>query len=128
MLSVLLDHGPLRQVDVAEMTSIKSSTLSRLVGRVVRRGLVTRTRSSDNSREVVLQLTSRGVATLDPLRAVGVRYEELAIEGLSKTEIQNFKRYLRHVHRNVKAIGKKPSVAAAVLPEANRRRRVKAKN
>src|SRR6202040_2722022 len=47
--------GEQRQIDLAEMTSIDASTLSRLVARLVRTGCVTRKRSKTNNREVVVQ-------------------------------------------------------------------------
>ena len=42
VLAVLANTGPQRQVDLSDMTSIDAPTLSRLVGRMVHDGLVTR--------------------------------------------------------------------------------------
>ena len=48
------NRGGLRQTDLAEMTSIDASTLSRLVTRLAHDGLVKRTRSKTNCREVAV--------------------------------------------------------------------------
>jgi DNA-binding MarR family transcriptional regulator len=46
VLAVLADRGAMRQIDLAEQTSLDVSTLSRLVTRLVVKGLVTRNRSA----------------------------------------------------------------------------------
>ena len=51
VLAGLSTSGKQRQIDVAEVTSIDVSTMSRLITRLVSLGLVTRTRSDTNSRE-----------------------------------------------------------------------------
>jgi len=43
VMAVLASNGSQRQIDLADLTSIDSSTLSRLVTRLVHRGLVTLT-------------------------------------------------------------------------------------
>src|ERR1700719_4407150 len=63
VLAVLSNKGGLRQTDLAEMTSIDASTLSRLITRLVHDGLVRRTRSKTDSRDVGVEL-SRKAKTL----------------------------------------------------------------
>src|SRR6516164_1623549 len=46
VMAVLAANGSQRQTDLADLTSIDSSTLSRMVTRLVRMRLVTRTRST----------------------------------------------------------------------------------
>ena len=60
VLAVLASNGGQRQIDLADLTSIEASTLSRLVTRLVRMGLVTRTRSANSNREVVVKLSAKG--------------------------------------------------------------------
>ena len=69
---VALSHGgSQRQIDIAEMTSIDVSTLSRLVTRMIRMGIVSRTRSDTNNREVTVELTAKGRAQLNRLVPIG---------------------------------------------------------
>ena len=50
VMAVLASKGRQRQIDLADLTSIEVSTLSRLVTRLVRMGIVSRTRSASSSR------------------------------------------------------------------------------
>src|SRR5580698_9149105 len=56
VLAALASAGEQRQIDLADLTSIDSSTLSRLVTRLIRVGLVTRSRSATSNREVVVKI------------------------------------------------------------------------
>ena len=69
VLAVLSSNGGLRQTDLAEMTSIDSSTLSRLITRLVHDDLVRRTRSKTDSREVAVELTRNAQALLRETRS-----------------------------------------------------------
>ena len=50
VLAALSNNGEQRQIDLVDMTSIDASTMSRLVTRLVRIGLVTRSRSKTSNR------------------------------------------------------------------------------
>src|SRR5277367_5306114 len=70
VMAVLASAGQQRQIDLADLTSIDASTLSRLVSRLVRMGLVTRARSASSNREVAVTLSAKGntlVARLIPI-------------------------------------------------------------
>src|SRR5215472_617027 len=60
VLAALAAHGPQRLSDLAALTSIDLSTLSRLVGRMTRVKLVERGRVNGDRREVQVKLTPRG--------------------------------------------------------------------
>ena len=62
VMAVLASNGSQRQIDLADLTSIEVSTLSRLVTRLVRMGLVTRTRSANSNREVAVEAFGKGEA------------------------------------------------------------------
>src|SRR5258707_10201211 len=72
VLAVLSNNDGLRQTDLAELTSIDASTLSRLIGRLVHDGLVRRTRSKTNSREVAVVLTPKAETLLGKLVPVAL--------------------------------------------------------
>lgn len=101
VLAALSANGEQRQVDIAGMTSIDVSTLSRLVTRLVRRGLVTRARSRSNSREVVVRLSRRGEALVATLIPVARSLEDAAIAGVSRRDLSVVKRSLRRMHANM---------------------------
>jgi len=76
VLAVLSNNGGQRQIDLAGLTSIDASTLSRLVTRLVRMGLVSRARSRTSSREVVVSLSAKGRALVDRLIPAALSLEE----------------------------------------------------
>jgi DNA-binding MarR family transcriptional regulator len=101
VLAVLSNNGAQRQVDLADMTSIESSTLSRLVTRIVRLGLVRRGRSRNNSREVLVQLTPKGRALVDRLIPVARELEHVAVAGIPEQELAVVRRVLRQMYANL---------------------------
>ncbi len=101
VLAVLSNNGEQRQIDLAGMTSIDVSTLSRLVTRLVSRGLVTRRRSKTNSREVVVRLSAKGRTVVDRVIPVAKRLEARAVSGLPSKDLAAVKRGLQRIFRNL---------------------------
>jgi DNA-binding MarR family transcriptional regulator len=101
VLAALSNNGGLRQTDLAELTSIDASTLSRLITRLVRDGLVGRTRSQADSREVVVALTTKGKTLMARLVPVAVGLQNAATRRLSKRDLATLKRVLRKMHDNL---------------------------
>ena len=103
VLAVLANTGPQRQVDLSDMTSIDAPTLSRLVGRMVHDGLVTRRRSETSNREVVVSLTTTGVAAVQRLIPTARALEKKVTTGLSSKEVATVKQLLARIYGNVAA-------------------------
>ena len=101
VLAALSNNGEQRQIDLAGMTSIDASTLSRLVTRLVRMGLVSRSRSQRSNREVVVELTPKGRALVQRLIPVAKGLERTAIAGLSGRDLEVVKRALRQMYKNM---------------------------
>ena len=101
VLVVLAENGGQRQIDLAGLTSIDVSTLSRLVTRLVRMGLVSRTRSATSNREVVVRLDPKGRAALTQLIPIAKGYEALAMQGVSRGDLAVTKRSLRRMYDNM---------------------------
>jgi MarR family transcriptional regulator, organic hydroperoxide resistance regulator len=103
VMAVLASNGGQRQTDLADLTSIDVSTLSRLVTRLVRAGLVTRTRSASSNREVVVKLTAKGRTVVGRLIPIAREYEKVATAGLTSSELAVLKRCLRRVYGNMRS-------------------------
>jgi DNA-binding MarR family transcriptional regulator len=101
VLAVLSNDGGQRQIDLADKTSIDVSTLSRVVTRLVKMGLVTRTRSTTNSREVLVRLTGRGVSLLASVIPKAIAAERTAIAGVSAKDLAVVRRCLRRMYQNL---------------------------
>lgn len=105
VMAVLSSAGQQRQIDLAELTSIDASTLSRLVTRLIRLDLVSRTRSASSNREVAVKLSAKGEALVGRLIPIAKAYEATAIAGLPSQELAVLKRCLRRVYRNMQDNG-----------------------
>jgi DNA-binding MarR family transcriptional regulator len=102
-LVALSNSAGKRQIDLAAMTSIEKSTVSRLVTRLMKMGLVTRSRSRTSSREVVVQLSARGQNLVNRLIPVALELERLASKGTSSADMAAMKRVLRQAFDNLAA-------------------------
>jgi MarR family transcriptional regulator, organic hydroperoxide resistance regulator len=111
VMAALASTGGQRQIDLADLTSIDSSTLSRLVTRLVRLGLVTRAPSTSSNREVAIKLSPKGGALVAQLIPIGHEFESAAIAGLAPEELMTLKRCLRRMYTNMKA---RPAAAGSV--------------
>jgi DNA-binding MarR family transcriptional regulator len=102
VMAALASGGSQRQIDLADLTSIEASTLSRLVTRLTRRGLVSRARSAKSNREVAVSLSPKGKALVARLIPIAKGYEATAVAGLTPEEITVLKRCLRLAYTNMK--------------------------
>ena len=102
VMAALASSGGQRQIDLADLTSIDASTLSRLVSRLMRTGIVTRTRSASSNREVIVRLSAKGQALVARLIRIALEYESEAISGLSAGDLVILKRSLRRMYTNMK--------------------------
>jgi MarR family transcriptional regulator, organic hydroperoxide resistance regulator len=102
VMAALASAGEQRQIDLADLTSIDSSTLSRLVSRLIHLGLVTRTRSATSNREVVVKLSAKGNSVIGGLIPIAHEYERAAIGDLAPEELMVLKRCLRRIYSNMK--------------------------
>jgi len=101
VLAALSNHGEQRQVDLVEMTSIDASTMSRLVSRLVRIGLVTRSRSATSNREVLVELSPKGRALVERLIPIAKELERTASTGVSARDLMVAKRALGRMYENL---------------------------
>ncbi len=102
VMAALASNGAQRQIDLSDLTSIDASTLSRLVSRLMRTGIVTRTRSASSNREVIVKLSAKGHALVSRLIPIALEYESEAISGLSAGDLAILKRSLRRMYTNMK--------------------------
>jgi DNA-binding MarR family transcriptional regulator len=105
VLAALAAHGPQRLSDLAALTSIDLSTLSRLVGRMTRGKLVERGRMNGDRREVQVKLTAKGRSTTRAIIPMARRYERLALGGFSDDETRMLKRLLVRLYSNLDGLG-----------------------
>src|SRR5262245_2999954 len=106
VLVALADRGPQRQIDLSGLTSVDVSTLSRLVTRLVRARLVTRSRSTNSNREVTFGLTPAAGKLIAQLIPIARQLERDATAGLSVAELRTTKETLRRMYGNLAGRGR----------------------
>jgi MarR family transcriptional regulator, organic hydroperoxide resistance regulator len=129
VLAALAEHDGQRQIDLAGSTSIDVSTLSRVITRMVKMALVTRTRSATNNREVTVCLTPKGAAVLARVIPHAIELEARTISAVSAKDLNVVRRSLRRMYQNLAASGplsrttEAPPLRAAAASAASSRHR-----
>jgi DNA-binding MarR family transcriptional regulator len=95
------EERPLRLNELATLTSIDLSTLSRLVSGMHRKGLLTRDRPESDRRSLQLIPTARGRALASRLMMIAADFEECEVAGLMPREVTALKATLKQLYRNV---------------------------
>lgn len=104
LLAILYEKGEQRGVDLSRLTFIDPSTISRTVSALKRQGLMSRTRSKMNSREVTIKLTARGRSVVEQFIPLALQHEAIMTKGLSERDISVLRRYLRQIHVNMETL------------------------
>jgi MarR family transcriptional regulator, organic hydroperoxide resistance regulator len=101
------------QIEIAALTAIEVSTLSRLLAGMEVRGLLERTRSTDDARVVAVTASAKGRETTRAILPLAQRYEVMATGGLSAAEVKRLKSLLTRVFANLpdEATGRRNGVA-----------------
>lgn len=102
VLAALAEQGtPQRLGELAALTSVEASTLSRLLGQMQRMGLVTRERPETNQRSLAVDLAPRGIALAARLIPRAAHYEEVATGDMPEQEAALLKAMLLRVDANL---------------------------
>ena len=82
-LREIYEHGPLSFTQLTEIVSLNNSTVTGIVDRLERRGLVRRERTSTDRRRIDIAITNEG---LDFLRTVPPPIQQSLVEGLERMD------------------------------------------
>lgn len=104
VLAALIERDGQRLGSLSAMTSVELSTLSRLVGTMSRKGLLSRKRPRGNARVVEISLTARGRELAGRLTPIAEHFENVALAGLSAKEIAALKYALDQAYTNLDRI------------------------
>jgi DNA-binding MarR family transcriptional regulator len=94
---VLHFNGPLTLVDISRITGVKTSTLSRLIGRMIDKRLLTRRRSEEDMRTVQISLRHEGQALFRKLWPEAANAQERVTAPFAGPELEKFKDMLRQI-------------------------------
>jgi MarR family transcriptional regulator, organic hydroperoxide resistance regulator len=121
VMAALWETADQRLGDLAAMTSIEISTLSRLVGEMKRRGLVSRSRLKDNGRTVAINLTPKGRTLVEELMPIAIHFEEVAVRNFPSRNISDLKTVLEEIHLSLKSLEPEIDQAKATRKAAKRK-------
>jgi DNA-binding MarR family transcriptional regulator len=102
VLAVLLHNGPQHMTNLADLTTVELSTLSRLVGTMQRRGLVTRKRNAADGRNVSVALSARGTALTTRLLPAAAELQVRMIAGMPAADVAALRRLLKQLHVTIR--------------------------
>lgn len=94
VLAVLHEYGDQSVGALSTLTSIRISTLSRLVTRMAKKGLVSRRRNGGDARSVTVHLLKAGKAKTEFLIPHAVAYERKVTQNFTDAELATFKHLL----------------------------------
>ena len=120
VMAALWENGDQRLSDLALVTTAEISTLSRLVGEMKRKGLVTRSRLADNGRTVAINLTSKGRSLVEQLMPIAVHFEDVAVSGFSEAEVLRLKVVFQDIYQSLGTI--EPEIATTKAAAGPKRR------
>ncbi|HEX7758958.1 MAG TPA: MarR family transcriptional regulator [Caulobacteraceae bacterium] len=101
VLGVLVRFGPCRMTDVANLTAMDRTSLTRVADHLVGGGLVERTTSSKDRRQVFLEITQAGRDAHRAALAVVLGYNAKILDGISETAQRQAARTLKVLAANL---------------------------
>lgn len=104
VMAALWETPDQRLNDLAAMTTVELSTLSRLIGSMEKLDLVSRSRLENNARTVAINLTARGHKLVEELMPIAQHFEAVAVSELSAANLKLLKRTLVDVYERLDTI------------------------
>jgi DNA-binding MarR family transcriptional regulator len=94
VLGILRDRGRLRMATLAEYLGLEKSTMTGLVDRAEKRGLLARAPSQTDGRAVEVSITPHGLALAEPVYGRFLELLTPLVEELSQAERQQLQAFL----------------------------------
>jgi MarR family transcriptional regulator, organic hydroperoxide resistance regulator len=101
VMATLWEKRNWRLGELSDLTSIELSTLSRLIGAMRRKGLVSRKRPDADARTVEINLTAKGRTLVEELIPLAKLHEDVGLRSFGPNKIAELKRDLIKVFQNL---------------------------
>ncbi|MGN6230432.1 MAG: MarR family winged helix-turn-helix transcriptional regulator [Trinickia sp.] len=112
VMAALAEVPDQRLNDLAAMTTVELSTLSRLIGTMEKMKLVSRSRLENNARTVAINLTAAGEKALKELMPIAQHFEQVAVSKLSPAALKTLKKTLSEIYDLLDALEEEVTEAA----------------
>jgi DNA-binding MarR family transcriptional regulator len=103
VVKLLETFGDLSLTDLSERIRAQNSTVTGIIDRMEREGLVRRERSSEDRRKILIRLTDKGVKLAGEVPVEPIEIFRGAIESLSVQEMRDLLKVLTKLARRVQA-------------------------
>ena len=104
VLEVLLNKGPLPVNVIGPKVNLTPGSISVAVDRLLAKGFVSRTESSEDRRVRVVALTPRGKSVITPIFRAHVETMEKVFAGLSRHELRQLEQQLKRVGKQAESL------------------------
>lgn len=84
IIMYLSDSGPSNQEQIAHFFEVDKGAISKTIGKLEGKGLVTRTVNPDNRREKQVSLEPNALETVEKMRTVLANWEKIALDGVDE--------------------------------------------
>ena len=112
ILMLLDDAGPSAVGDLSRRAVIKMPTITRVLIRMEKDGLVERAATEADRRIIEVTMTDKAIETLAVVKDIGQRVFEMAFDGLSLEEAGELTGYLKKIRAN---LDRSPYANAALM-------------
>jgi MarR family 2-MHQ and catechol resistance regulon transcriptional repressor len=104
VLEVLLNKGPLPVNGIGPKVNLTPGSISVAVDRLLAKGFVSRTESSEDRRVRVVALTPRGKSVITPIFRAHVETMEKVFSGLSRDELRQLEQQLKRIGKQAESL------------------------
>ncbi len=101
ILEFLLEHEPCEQKQIAAGCSLDSASVTGILGRMEKRGLVKRENMNGNRRSLYVSMTDEGRRLSKVVEDTFLSVDSAAIKGMSEDEVSEFMRLLGIINNNL---------------------------
>src|SRR5690625_128514 len=100
-LRTLWETDGITQIELANLSGIAGPAMVTAVRGLIAEGLVSRQRHSNDRRKYIIRLTKKGWALRKPAIAISLEVNSLALQGITKEEINTCLCVLKRAHDNL---------------------------
>ena len=101
VIASVYQGGHMRVGEIADFTSIELWTVSRVLTKLEKDGLVVREREGGDARAVTIKLTDEGMRLIESLIPQARKFEVIPLNGFSAEEAKQLRRLLARLYDNM---------------------------
>ena len=103
---ILSEHDDVSSRDINKTTGMDKATITRALGRLIDKDLISRTKSKTDSRLIKLKLTAKGKRTFSQIEENALAWEREFVRNIKLSELNNLYGILNKVDANLDRLDK----------------------